>query len=146
MRSRLLNDHGGINVVKLFLFVAFAAIVLFGWVYVPAWLDYYTIRNSVRRGCNIAYSKREVEAVQAAILEGFKEAAIENEDIALDGSIIRRAMPYGTELFDVRLTETPPAVTVALSYEQRVVLPLLKKPRTIRFRMNHTEDLSSIKY
>lgn len=141
------DDRGEINVVKIFLVLALATAGYFSWVYAPLWVDYYSMRQAVHRGCNAAYASRNEEAVAKVILNGFQEANIHNEEISADGSIIRRPMEYSTALFEISITDQAPrSVTVDLEYEQEIVLPFIKRPRTVRWSYSHTEDLSPIKY
>lgn len=147
MARRIFDDEGGINFVKLFMLAGAVAAGYFAWVYVPLYLEHYAIRQAVRTGCNVAYAHREEEAVAKVILNGFKEANIQNQELAADGTIISRPMDYSEALFDISITSTrPPTVTVDLEYEQQIVLPFLNKPRTLVWTYSHTEDLSAIKY
>lgn len=141
------DDRGEVNVVKIFLVMALVTAGYFSWVYMPLWVDYYSMRQAVHLGCNAAYSNRTQDAVAKAILNGFEKANIQNEEISADGSIIRRPMEYSSALFEVEIVDTTPrSVTVDLAYEQEIVLPFIKKPRTVRWSYSHTEDLSPIKY
>ena len=144
--QRLRDDRGGINFVKLFLIAAVAAAGYHAWVYVPLWLDHMSMRKAVRTACNVAYGQRREEAVVETILNGFRETKLQNEDLAADGTIISRPLEYSEALFEVRLSESPPSVTVDLAYEQQIVLPIFKKRRTVQWSYSHTEDLSAIKY
>lgn len=147
MKKKMNDDRGEINLVKIFLILALATVGYFSWVYVPLWVDYFKIRQAVHLGCNAAYSNRSEDAVAQAILNGFQKANIQNESIGADGSIVRRPLEYSTALFDIHLTEsTPRTVTVDLEYEQEIILPVFKRPRTVRWSYSHTEDLSPIKY
>lgn len=147
MRERLFDDEGGINFVKLFMIGGVVVAGYLAWVYVPLYIDHYAIRQAVRTGCNVAYAQREEEAVAKVILNGFRETQIQNQELAADGTIISRPMDYSEALFDISISDArPPSVTVDLAYEQHIVLPILKKPRTLQWSFSHTEDLSAIKY
>lgn len=147
MTKGLSDDRGGINLVKLFVVSAVVLTGYFAWVYVPLYIDHYSIRQGVRLGCNSAYRNRSEEHVRKIILNAFEETNIQNEEVGADGSIVRRPMDYSSALFTVDISDArPPSITVDLAYEQHIVLPLIKKPKTLVWTFTHTEDLSTIKY
>jgi hypothetical protein len=147
LRAAHRDERGEFNFVTALLVLGLAAAGYFAFVYVPPWLDHFTIKKAVRTGANMAYSVRTDGAVRSVIHQGFQEAAIQNQEIAKDGSVIKRPLRVEEQTISVSFSESPaPSVSVEVAYSRKLVLPLFKKERTLEYRVAHTEDLSPIKY
>lgn len=146
-RKGLGGDRGEVNFLTVVLALAFAVGVYFAWVYLPMWLDHQGIKKAVRTGGNMAYANRMTSVVKDCILNGFKEAAIENYEVALDGSVIHRPLVIDDQNMEIRLLDgPPPSVIIDVQYERRIVLPLFKKPRTVKYSYHHEVDLTDVVY
>lgn len=140
------NDRGGINFVQVFLALAVAAAGYFAWIYVPVYVDHLAIVKAVRTGCNRAYSERRVSTVVDTVLNGFREAAIYDEQIGADGSVLRVPLEVDGGNVTVEFQDSPPSVTATVSYSREIVWPFLNRQKTLDFHIEHTEDLSPIRY
>lgn len=147
MRTAFRDDRGQINFVKILFFAGVVALGYFAWVYGPPFLDHQAIKRAVRTGCNRAYGNRDPQVVVDTILNGFREANIQNETIGMENLVERRPLDVDNQNIEVRLLDgPPPTCNATVRYDRSIVLPFLNKERTLHYEYTHREDLSAIKY
>jgi hypothetical protein len=148
MIKRLRGDRGEITSVKVLFVLAVAAIVYFGWIYVPVYSDnYFGVRRAVRQACNIAYRSKSSDAVKDSFFKSIKELNMEDAHLGDDGAVTTSPVVFDEDNVDsVNISESPASITMEIHYNRTVVWPFLKKEKTVQFAQTHTEELSTIKY
>jgi hypothetical protein len=140
------RERGAINFVALFILASIAAAAYFSWVYLPVYVDDYAIKKAMRTAANVAYADRRLEPVEKVLTTGFAEVAIVDEVIALDGSVMKKPMPFDNRNWTIGFTQVPPSITIEVTYDRHIVWPFTKREKVLHFVRKHVEDLSEIKY
>ena len=140
------GEGGGINFVKIFMVAAVVSVVYLAWVFVPIYVDDYTIITAMHTAANSAYARRTENEVDRMLMNGFARANLQNESFAADGSVIKRPVDYSSDNWTITLLDEPPQVTIDLTYDREIVFPILKKERVLHFHHVIIEDLSRIDF
>lgn len=143
--SRRLRGDGGFNAVQVGLVLGLVALGYFAWIYVPVYVEHQKVKNLVRLGCSKAYSHRTADTVYKTILGGVPDIGMEDREL-VDGQVVTTATPFSERNVEVDLADDRKEVTATVSYERKLVWPLLNRESLMEFTITHTEDLSAITY
>lgn len=142
--KRLRNDEGS-NGVQIALGLALLAIAYFAWINIPVQIEYMKVKNLVRLATNMAYSDRRPQVVEETIVKGFPEIGMRDREV-VDGEVeTSKTRLYGEDI-EIEWGPNRQAVTATVTYERKIVWPLIKHEEVREYTFSHTEDLSPIHY
>jgi hypothetical protein len=141
------RSQRGLTWVSFLLLVVAVAGGYWLFVFAPVYIDNAEVKQLCAQAGNMAYTEHRDE-----IIKSFVVSNIQNKfgyDEMQPNGMTRKAysIDFDPEQ-DVRVerTQTPPLITIDVSYGRRVSLPIIGGARTINFTVHADKDLSATKW
>ncbi len=139
------RERGGISWVTLLLLLVVTATGYVGWVWVPLYFEFYTVKQVVRDYMNQAIKNRDDEALRRNMVLKIRsleqvETVDERGRAALEPAIPLEERQVAWER---DASAQPPTLRVAFDYERRVFYPILDRTAVKVFQVDLTGDLTA---
>ena len=136
----------GITLVTVMVFVALTAGVYFLFAFGAAYWDNFEVNAILRQAANECYRQPADSAVRILIMNKLHETF----DVEVDDGYgkTEKRLPFIFEEGDLQIqrTQVPRAVTISLTYQRKVKLPLVDQDRVLTFNDQAEQDLSPVKW
>ncbi|HCF62365.1 MAG TPA: hypothetical protein DFS52_30785 [Myxococcales bacterium] len=144
-KMRLLKSEEGSGATNMVWLAGLAALVYFGIMYVPPYVEQYEVKQVLREAANQAYRERSDDKLRSFIQTKCKQIGSHYE--IRDGE--ERNLP-GIVLLDdnifVTRDETAQSIILQVEYEKHIYFPFTKKQRLLRFSPSVKGDLTPVQW
>jgi hypothetical protein len=129
-------------------FVSAVAAVYLGWVWVPLYLDNYTVHQAVRATMNQAIKDTDDAALVRRLCEKIRGIRMVDGVDAWGRKVpVPAVMVEEQQVSWTRDTVgSPPTVRIAFEYEREVVYPFIDRTTTKTFVIEDSSDISPVKW
>ena len=136
----------GITLVTVLIFVALTAGVYFFIAYGNAYWDNFQVNGILRQAANECYRQPADAEVRSFIVYKLHDTFDVEVENALGHTEKRLPFVFDDGDLQIQRSQVPKEVTISLTYQRRVKLPLVDQERILTFNDSVEQDLSPIKW